>query len=295
MMAAAVVVSGLTACATKDAKPDSTAVVQAGAASPASAAATGSKASFDPTARVAVVHAKDFAFDAPDSISAGWTTFHLVNDGPGVHHLQLVRLDSGKTAADLGQALKTPGPLPRWAVFVGGPNAPDPGAQTSATIDLQPGPYVLLCLVDIPDNVPHFVKGMVRPLTVTAATASTGSEPTSDATVSLTDYAFTIQGALSAGKHTIKVVNNGAQPHELAMVQFAPGKNARDLGAWMAKPAGPPPAHLLGGVDALAPGASGYFDVELTPGNDGLFCFLPDARDGKPHVQHGMMKELAIK
>jgi len=283
------------ACASKDsngAKADSTPVAQKGSSSPAPAA---SKASFDPTTRVAVVHARDFAFDAPDSISAGWTTFHLVNDGPGLHHLQLVRLDSGKTVADLGQALKTPGPLPRWAVFVGGPNAPDPGAQSDATIDLQQGQYVLLCLVDVPDHVPHFAKGMLRPLTVTASSGSTGSEPKADATVTLADYAFTINGALTAGKHTIKVVNNGAQPHEVEMVQFAPGKNARDFDAWVDKPAGPPPAHALGGVDALAPGASGYFDIDLTPGNDGLLCLVPDVKDGKPHVAHGMVKEIAVK
>src|SRR5579884_3152564 len=105
------------ACASKEsngAKADSTPVAQAGTNPSAPGA---SQVSFDPTTRVAVVHARDFAFDAPDSISAGWTTFHLVNDGPNLHHLQLVRLDSGKTAADLGEALKTPGPLPRWAVF----------------------------------------------------------------------------------------------------------------------------------------------------------------------------------
>lgn len=288
-----VAAGALVACTAKDSKPDSAAVAQAGAGA---AAPKTSQASFDPATRVAVVHARDYAFDAPDSISAGWTTFHLVNDGPGLHHVQLVRLDSGKTAADLGQELKTPGPLPRWAVFVGGPNAVDPGGGSDATIDLQPGQYMLLCLVDIPGNVPHVAKGMVRPFTVTAASGSTGSEPTSDATVALTDYAFTIQGGtLSAGKHTIKVVNNGAQPHELALVQFAPGKNARDLAAWIAKQEGPPPAHLLGGVDALAPGASGYFETNLAAGNYGLFCFLPDVKDAKPHVEHGMVKEIAIK
>src|ERR1700743_238478 len=52
--------------------------------------------SFDPATRKVVVHAKDFAFDAPDSISAGWTSFHVVNDGPMLHHVQIVRLDSGK-------------------------------------------------------------------------------------------------------------------------------------------------------------------------------------------------------
>src|SRR4051812_14912476 len=81
------------ACSAKDAKPDSTPAAQASAPAPAPA----SKASFDPATHVAVIHAKDFSFDTPDSISAGWTTFHFVNDGPGLHHAALARIDSGKT------------------------------------------------------------------------------------------------------------------------------------------------------------------------------------------------------
>src|SRR6478736_314045 len=109
----------LCACSEKEAaKPDTTKVAQAGAAG-----AAASLGSFDPATHIAVVHGKDFSFDAPDSVTAGWTTFHFVNDGPGLHHAQLVRLDSGKTVADLEAALKTPGQPPRWIVEVGGPNA----------------------------------------------------------------------------------------------------------------------------------------------------------------------------
>src|SRR5512142_1627211 len=121
------VATTLCACSSKEAaKPDTTKVAQAGAPN----AAPASRGSFDPATHVAVVHAKDFAFEAPDSITAGWTTFHLVNDGPNLHHIQLVRLDSGKTAQDLADAMKNPGPPPHWAVFVGGPNAPDPSTQS---------------------------------------------------------------------------------------------------------------------------------------------------------------------
>src|SRR5262245_46644125 len=99
----------LTACGGKEAAKDTT--TPAAAAAPAAPA---SKASFDPATHVAVIHAKDFACDVPDSITAGWTTFHFVNDGPGLHHASLVRLDSGKTVADLEAALKVQGPPPKW-------------------------------------------------------------------------------------------------------------------------------------------------------------------------------------
>src|SRR5262249_27214467 len=118
------------ACTTKDAKPDSASVAQAG--SPAAA----SSAKFDPPTPVAVVHAKDFTFDAPDTVTAGWTTFHLVNEGPNLHHVTLVRIDSGKTVADLEAAMKgqSQGPPPAWVVEAGGPNAPSPGSSLDATL-----------------------------------------------------------------------------------------------------------------------------------------------------------------
>jgi hypothetical protein len=88
----------LAACSPKDAaKTDTTPPAQAGAP-----AAPPSMASFDPATHVAVLHAKDFAFDSPDSVTAGWTTFHLVNDGPNLHHAQIVRLDGGRAVADAG-------------------------------------------------------------------------------------------------------------------------------------------------------------------------------------------------
>jgi hypothetical protein len=258
-------------------------------------AAAASRGSFDPATRVAVIHAKDFAFEAPDSITAGWTIFHLLNDGPSLHHVQIVRLDSSKTLADLETALKNPGPSPRWASFIGGPNAPNPGAESDATFDLATGNYALLCLVDIPGGVPHFAKGMVHGFTVLASTSTAGAAPAADETISLSDYAFGTKAALKSGPHTIKVVNNGAQPHEVELVQLAAGKTAKDLMTWLATPDGPPPGNAIGGVAAMMPGMSGYFMATLTPGKYLMLCFIPDAKDGKPHLAHGMMKEVTVE
>ena len=131
----------LCACSQKDAaKPDSPKVAQEGAAA--------SKASYDPTTHIAVIHTKDFAFDAPDSVNAGWTTFHLLNDGPNIHHVQFVRLDSGKTVQDLVPALDAliggKGPPAAWMTFVAGPNAPNPGTESDATVNLEAGNYAVV-------------------------------------------------------------------------------------------------------------------------------------------------------
>lgn len=282
----------IAACSAKEAKTDTAAAAQAGAP-----VAPASKASFDPATHVAVIHAKDFAFDAPDSISAGWTTFHFVNDGPNLHHASLSRLDSGKTVADLEALMKAnpDGPPPKWLVAVGGPNAPDPGSSTDATFNLSEGNYVFMCFVDTPDKVAHFKKGMVRPLKVVASTTPAAPEPTADVTVTLADYSFAVSGKLTAGKHTIKIVNKGPQEHELELVRFAPGKTAKDLLDWIYKPEGPPPGNALGGVAGTATGSTAYVTVDLQPGDYSLICFIPDAKDQKPHIAHGMIKDFKVQ
>jgi uncharacterized cupredoxin-like copper-binding protein len=253
-------------------------------------------AGFDPATRTATVLATDFAFDAPDTITAGWTTIRLRNDGTMLHHMQLVRLDSGRTPADLEAAMKYPGPPPAWITAVGGPNAPDPGAESSSTVQLTPGQYVMLCFVDIPDHVPHFAKGMVRPFVVVEGSGDQGTEPTADVTITMADYSYAIDGDLTAGTHTIRVLNDGPQEHELAISRLAPGKTLADFETWEADMSSPPPFSALGGIVDLHPGATpAYFTVDLTPGNYALLCFIPDATDGKPHLAHGMIQEFTVR
>ena len=55
------------------------------------------------------VIASDYSFDAPAEVPAGLTTFKLVNRGPSIHHVQLVKLNEGKTFDDFTAALKEQG------------------------------------------------------------------------------------------------------------------------------------------------------------------------------------------
>jgi len=57
---------------------------------------------------------------------------------------------------------------------------------------------------------------------------------------------------------------------------------------------GPPPAEPVGGVVALDKGARASFVADLSPGEYGLICFVPDAKDGKAHVVHGMVKTIKV-
>jgi hypothetical protein len=69
----------------------------------------------------------------------------------------------------------------------------------------------------------------------------------------------------------------------------------KDLIAWAEKYQGPPPGKPLGGITAVAGGAPEYIHVDLAPGHYGLICFVPDAKDGKAHVEHGMSMEFDVR
>lgn len=274
-------VAVLAACAPKDASKNATAA--------------------DTTKAVAVaphqmtIVAADYNFTAPDEVPAGLMTVHLVDNGSEMHHVAFVKLNDGKTMADVAKALKAQGPPPAWMVDHGGVNPPHPGGgMASATQTLEPGNYALLCFIPSADGVPHFAKGMVRPLTVTASSGPEAPAPTADIVLKLSDYTFTPSTPLTAGKHTIRIENAGPQSHELFLVRLAPGKKASDLPAWVDKMVGPPPAIPLGGVPAMAPNMVSYITVDLTPGDYGFFCFIPDAKDGKPHFTHGMIQQFHV-
>ena len=268
---------------------------QPAAGDTAAPAPTTAGAASSTTPNVVTVRAVDFAYEAPAQIPAGLTTFRLANDGETFHHLQILRLDSARTLADLRKALAKPGPLPRWAVEVGGPNAPDPKAEANATLDMQPGRYALVCLVDLPDGVPHMAKGMMRELTVTPAVGGMAAAPSPDVVMTLRDYDFELSKPLAAGRQTIAVrTAASSQPHEVELIRIAPGKTAEQVLAWMRKSEGPPPGQGLGGVAGMAAGSTNYFTVDLTPGTYLLICFIPDAKDGKPHFLHGMTKTVTV-
>lgn len=262
--------------------------------SSADSAATSGQATATPT--IVNVTAKDFAFEAPARVPAGPVTMQLANHGTELHHAQVIKLEQGKTLADLGQAMKNPGPPPAWMKFVGGPNAVPPGKTSNATAALEPGRYAYLCLVWGPDKVMHVAKGMVREFEVVDSASSAGKElPTADVTINLVDYDFQPSRPLTPGRKTILVTNDGPQPHELALVKLAPGKTVEDFAHWAeGEMKGRPPAEPIGGVVMLDKGARGTFTAELEPGEYGLLCFMPDTKDGKPHLAHGMMKTIKV-
>jgi len=279
----------LAACSVKEA-PNSAATDTAGAT------ATAANAS---AANVVHVVAKDFSLGAPEQIPAGLTTLHLMNEGKEIHQAQIIKLTEGKTYADFEAALKAMKPNtppPSWVVFAGGPNAAAPGGTAAATSTLEPGNYALICFIPSSDGVPHAMKGMMKGLVVTAATAAPAAEPTPTTTLTLADYKFDFSTPLKSGENVIRVDNAADQPHEVVLVKLAPGKTLKDFQAWLPVSDKDPniPGMPVGGVVGLVKGQHAFFTATLDAGDYVLVCFLPDSKDGKPHFVHGMVQAIKI-
>lgn len=248
-----------------------------------------------PRMNTVTITAHDFGFTAPARVAAGLTRIRFINNGGTIHHAQLVRFTGGHTVKDYVAALKPDAPPPKWATDVGGPNAVGPHDELAVIQSLEPGNYGIVCFVDLPDHVPHLMKGMSRDLTVTRAGANSSALPEGDVSVDLVDYNFKWSEPLTAGAHRITVRTDAPQPHELTVIRLNPGKSANDLLAWLEKMEGPPPGKLLGGVAGLAKGKPVSVGLVFTPADYVFICFVPDMKDGKPHFMHGMVQTVTVK
>src|SRR5262245_34825627 len=245
---------------------------------------------------VVTITATDYTFGAPDTVPAGLVTMHLVDAGMEPHQVVVMRLDSGKTMADLSTMMSNPdAPIPAWLSFPIGVSVIAPGDTGNATALLTPGLYAMACFVSSADGAPHVAKGMVRPFIVAASAATPAPEPTADITITEKDYEFVISAPITAGTHTIRVENAGPQVHEVAISMLAPGKSVADLQAYITGGMkGAPPGKPIGGVTGPDPGGHQTFTATFTPGNYVIICLVPDKTDAKPHVAHGMLKEFKV-
>ena len=95
---------------------------------------------------------------------------------------------------------------------------------------------------------------MIQPLTVTetpgvtqaGASVSYLPETAPDVHLELFDYGFKLSKPLTAGKHTIHVMNIGTQEHEAVLMKLVPGKTMKDADAWFESGMKGPSPHRTG-------------------------------------------------
>lgn len=268
----------------------------------------------EPSIPTVAVTAADFSFSLPDTIAGGLIRLQLTNSGQDSHHMQIVKLNQGVsqqqfqgTLQETLQALPQEGEaalgrLFQIVTFTGGPSGIGPGGQSEAVVDLQAGDYVLLCFIAGADGIPHVAKGMVEPLTVTAPSTNRPAEPAALTTVGLNDFAFTgVPATLSAGRTTLKVTNQGQEPHEMVVLRLE-GINAQQALEILTAPrggeapAGPSPFKDAGGFQAIMPGQSGWSTLNLQAGEYIALCFVPSPANGfAPHFALGMMTSITVQ
>lgn len=241
----------------------------------------------------------DGVFQAPDTLDAGLTTFRFANLGDEIHYAHAVRLDSARTVPEFlaayAEAVRTAGPRPTYITRSGGPGGTAPGDTSTVTHIIEPGHYVWICPVDDRNGTPHFANGEARTFVVRAVASNAEALPLPQASgaIRLINYAFILDAPLNAGRHTLRVVNEGPDPHDLVFVKLVTGKTSEDLRSWLRAPNGPPPFTPAGGVAVLAPKMEAFFETELTAGNYALFC-MATAQDGRTHIEHGMIQQIRI-
>lgn len=254
------------------------------------------------------------AFEAPDTISAGWTDFQFANKGDDIHYAHFVKLASGRTASELvaeyAEAIRTSAPRPEWLVRFGGPGGAIPGGSSAVTQYMEPGTYVLLCPVEDSAGTPHFAKGEFRTVVVGSSgsvASARDAAPSATATIRLLDFGFAVDSQLTAGEHTIRVSNAGIEGHDLVIMKLAQGITLDDVRRTMnpeaarrtdsaAKP--PVPFHelgsLTGGIAVIHSGMDVFFPTTLERG-DYVFLCMTTAKDGRSHMEHGMIQQVSVQ
>lgn len=243
-----------------------------------------------------VIRTRDFQFlDVPLTVPAGITTIRLINEGPDFHHAWLVRLEDGRTLDDALDVFAAGDPQPDWMVDIGGPGTPGmPGEEVSVTLDLRPGTYAVLCVVPAEDGVPHIMKGMMHPLTVLPNDGPTAELPPADLVMTLDDYSFAIDGEVTAGTRTIRVINNALQSHEVVFARLEAGSTPLDFARFVETRTGEPPGRIVGGTTAIGRGGMNQITLVFEPGEYALLCFVHDA-DGQSHIAHGMHEQITVR
>ncbi len=255
------------------------------------------------------VVAREYAFEAPDTIPSGWTTLDFANHGQEPHFMMLTELPDGRTAEDylreVGAAFDSAWAalqagaskadagamigrlLPAWyggARVMGGPGLVSPGASVRTTLDLKPGTYVMECYVKTADGRFHTGLGMLHQLTVTDS-ASGASPPKGDLALTLANDRLDGPASVTAGQHTVAVhfaeqpaVGLGNDVHVARLDSTTSLDTVTRWMDWMNVDGlrSPAPVPFLGGTHEMPAGDTAYFTLDLSPGR---YAWVPEAGD----------------
>lgn len=259
------------------------------------------------------VTAGDYSLHLPPTVPAGWRTVRFRNSGREFHHAVFLRVRDAR-AADSALAV-----LATWredwdrpvagtrsiggvegSLILTGTEA-RPGEDTYATLDLQPGLYLVVCMIPS-GGVLHVNRGMHALLRVTPPRARDGgasSPPTPDATLRASDYSYRLAPrGLAPGWRLVEVTGAGPAEHVAEFARLRPGRTLADVLAPPRRAAGgaddDPEAAVVGGTTRLAAGARAFVWLHLSRGTYVVQCPLHTPAH-QSHVRRGMVAELQVR
>jgi hypothetical protein len=117
------------------------------------------------------VVARDYVYDAPQTVPSGITTIQLINQGTDIHHVSVQELPPGKTVKDFFDATRNSGRAPTWSKSLGTSATIPNGGEAFISFRMPPGQYILSCLIPARDGRSHVAKGMYQIITATGPAA----------------------------------------------------------------------------------------------------------------------------
>lgn len=116
--------------------------------------------------------------------------------------------------------------------------------------------------------------------------------------IKATDYAFDVPSSFVGGLVDLTLVNAGKEPHFAAFAQPKEGVTLETVRAALTGgaegAAGPPPFVEFAALGTVDPGGTSYMTMNLPAGEYVLFCALPAASDGAPHMLKGMLNDVKV-
>ena len=245
----------------------------------------------------------EYSYEAsgPVNLAAGKVLITLRNGGTEAHNAQVVRLKEGVSDAVVARAATddpTGAELLALGNPVGGPGTVSPGKFQESVQTLEPGSYLMFCLVRARSGEAHAADGMVDQFKV-VANAAKHPVPRPSAELRLVDGGFRLPSPFPRGG-TLRISNQGSEPHEVTFLRLPSGKGLAAAEPYLRQLRAPEllrqpsPFPAAGGVSALAPGRSADLHLALTPGDYLAICLVP-GQDGTPHAIHGMAVLFHVK
>ena len=250
----------------------------------------------DPSVYRLQVTGSDFHFEAPDTIPAGLVSVELDDLGPSPHHVVVLQVPRGRSAAEALDSIASMGSVPQWLTSIGGPEiSEDPETRSRFISHLTPGDYVLACVLLDESGEAHYARGMVRGLVVAsqAGNGEVAALSTSD-TLLLHDFRYEFSPQLTAGSQRIWVENRGAKRHHAEILQLEPGTSFEAVINALSDPNAPQPLKSVGGFTGVSPGRSGWLEVELEEGSYVWVCFFFDVENQRPHFELSMLQPFEV-